>query len=111
MLPSVFDHLLQLQLLTTCFRVAPFIVLALLLEELIPVLALYAPFMLPSTCLLPAQYRRIEGKKTEKAAAAASAHRALFSHLKSKETPAGYLPLQFLRSETGAAAAVCRQVN
>ncbi|EGN99548.1 hypothetical protein SERLA73DRAFT_179627 [Serpula lacrymans var. lacrymans S7.3] len=40
-------------------KLVPFTFLLLTLEELIPLVALYAPRMLPSTCSLPAQHDRI----------------------------------------------------
>ncbi|KAG7449750.1 uncharacterized protein BT62DRAFT_928486 [Guyanagaster necrorhizus] len=48
-------------------KVVPFLITAVLLEELIPVMVLYAPAMLPSTCILPGQVRRIRDKKVERA--------------------------------------------
>jgi hypothetical protein len=44
-------------------RLVPFIIIVLVLEEIIPLIALYAPGMLPSTCVLPAQRERIDAKK------------------------------------------------
>ena len=35
-------------------------------EEAIPLVVIYAPFLLPSTCLLPSQRERIENKRREK---------------------------------------------
>ena len=52
--------------LSTCpNRLIPFVVVVLLLEEVIPLIVLYAPFMLPSTCMLPAQRERVERKRRE----------------------------------------------
>lgn len=38
----------------------------LIAEEAIPLVVIYAPFLLPSTCLLPSQKERIDGKRREK---------------------------------------------
>lgn len=92
--------------LTLLFRVIPFLFIALLLEEVIPLIAIYAPFMLPSTCILPSQRERIQEKKTEKAIAFAEHHRSLLSQLEGKQDPPGHLPMQVLRSDD-AALALC----
>jgi LETM1 and EF-hand domain-containing protein 1, mitochondrial len=46
-------------------KLVPFVMIALVLEEIIPLLVLYAPFMLPSTCVLPSQAERIQRKHRE----------------------------------------------
>lgn len=43
--------------------------IVLVIEEIIPLIVLYAPWMLPSTCILPSQRERIEKKRREKQAA------------------------------------------
>ena len=40
--------------------------IVLVIEEIIPLIVLYAPWMLPSTCVLPSQRERIETKRREK---------------------------------------------
>lgn len=40
-------------------------VVALLIEEVIPLIIIYAPFLLPSTCLLPSQRERMDQSKDE----------------------------------------------
>ncbi|TFK44591.1 hypothetical protein BDQ12DRAFT_673250 [Crucibulum laeve] len=87
-------------------KVIPFLIIALLLEEVIPLIAIYAPFMLPSTCILPSQQARIEEKKTEKALKSSSVNQALFARLKKKEDPKGHLSLDALRVN-GASSAMC----
>ncbi|KAF5367412.1 hypothetical protein D9758_003638 [Tetrapyrgos nigripes] len=86
-------------------KVIPFVILAILMEELIPVIAIYAPFMLPSTCILPSQQARIEEKKAVKALDASVSYRALFAELNGKAQD-GKLPLSALRGN-GSAAAMC----
>ncbi|RDB25375.1 LETM1 and EF-hand domain-containing protein 1, mitochondrial [Hypsizygus marmoreus] len=87
-------------------KVVPFLFIALLLEEVIPLIAIYAPFMLPSTCILPSQRDRIEEKRTEKAIAFATDYRHIYAQMKLKESPAGHLPLEALK-EAGASIAIC----
>lgn len=85
-------------------KVVPFLFIALLLEEVIPLIAIYAPSMLPSTCILPSQRARIEEKKTEKAIAFASSYRQLFANLKLKESPVGHLSTRVLREDQASVA-------
>ncbi|KAF8270247.1 hypothetical protein EI94DRAFT_1571874 [Lactarius quietus] len=47
-------------------RLVPFIAIVLILEEVIPLIVLYAPGMLPSTCVLTSQRERIDAKRREK---------------------------------------------
>jgi len=77
--------------------VIPFVVIALLLEEVIPIIAIYAPSLLPSTCILPSQQERIQQKKSQKAFAFAVNYSLLFSQLKSMESPENYLPINTIR--------------
>lgn len=41
-------------------RLVPFISIIIILEEILPLVIIYAPFLLPSTCKLPSQARRID---------------------------------------------------
>ena len=91
-------------------RVIPFIVIALILEEAIPLIAIYAPFMLPSTCILPSQQQRIEDQRAEKAKAFAIQYKFLYGQLKETENPRGFLPLRSLRLQE-ASTAVCGYVS
>ena len=69
-------------------------------------IALYVPSMLPSTCILSSQRRRIEEKKTEKATAFSTIYRPLFTQLRAHENSAGYLPFEVLR-QPQASEAIC----
>ncbi len=42
------------------YRLIPFVMILAILEELLPLLVLYAPWMLPTTCVLPSQLLRIK---------------------------------------------------
>lgn len=52
--------------LTTNLRLIPFALIIIVIEEIIPLVVMYTPFLLPSTCILPSQKERIDGKKREK---------------------------------------------
>ena len=41
-------------------RLVPFLSIIIILEEILPLVIIYAPFLLPSTCKLPAQAKRID---------------------------------------------------
>jgi hypothetical protein len=90
--------------------VVPFLIIALLLEEIIPLIAIYAPFMLPSTCILPSQRQRIKAKRSEKAIAFAANYRQLFNKLKTSASPPGHLSLGILHTVDDAPYALCGQV-
>ncbi|GBE81380.1 predicted protein [Sparassis crispa] len=44
-------------------KLIPFALIILIIEEIIPLVVLYAPFILPSTCILPSQKDRIDAKR------------------------------------------------
>jgi len=60
-------------------RLVPFIMIILILEEVIPLIVLYAPGMLPSTCILASQRERINAKRQEKQRAYAETMRDVYS--------------------------------
>lgn len=101
-----FFALLHLHHSFSIHRVIPFIIIALILEEAIPLIAIYAPFMLPSTCILPSQQQRIDEQRAEKAKDFATQYKDLYGQLKETESPRGFLPLQSLRLQE-ASTAVC----
>ncbi|KAH9485296.1 LETM1 domain-containing protein mdm28, mitochondrial [Psilocybe cubensis] len=88
-------------------KIIPFLLIALVLEEIIPLIAIYAPFLLPSTCILPSQRERIETKRAEKAKTFSSQYYTVYAALKRAENPAGFLPLSALRNTSSAPTAVC----
>lgn len=53
--------------------------IVLILEEVIPLIVLYAPGMLPSTCILASQRERIDTKRREKQRTYAETMRDVFS--------------------------------
>ena len=44
-------------------RLVPFVLTLAIIEEIIPLIVMYAPGMLPSTCVLPSQRARIDTKR------------------------------------------------
>jgi len=103
---------IKTSLITFC-RIVPFILVAVTLEELIPLIAIYAPGMLPSTTVLPLQRKRIEEKAKEKQTAFA-ARQAAFARIaqlgkeRGKEGIAPTVDLQSLRALGGdCTKAIC----
>lgn len=43
-------------------RLVPFLLIVLIIEEIIPLIVMYVPGILPSTCILPSQMERIQMK-------------------------------------------------
>lgn len=77
---------------------------------MIPLIAIYAPSLLPSTCILPSQRARIEEKKTEKALAFSTIYKPLFAQLRGLEDSTGQLSPESLR-QSPAPEAVCGYVT
>jgi hypothetical protein len=69
------------------------VLIALVLEEVIPLLVLYAPFMLPSTCVLPSQAARIARARRERQLAF-SALGPEFAVIRDGARDAGAVPLK-----------------
>ncbi|THH05464.1 hypothetical protein EW146_g9895 [Bondarzewia mesenterica] len=51
---------------TDVLKLIPFVLVVLIAEEVIPLIVLYVPSMLPSTCIMPSQRERIDNKRREK---------------------------------------------
>lgn len=66
-------------------RLIPFVAIVVVLEEIIPLIVLYAPGMLPSTCILRSQHDRIETKRRAKQRSFAEAFLDEFASIKGKE--------------------------
>ncbi|RPD78374.1 hypothetical protein L226DRAFT_531719 [Lentinus tigrinus ALCF2SS1-7] len=65
-------------------KLIPFILIVIIAEEVIPLVVIYAPFLLPSTCLLPSQKERIENKRREKQKTYAESMRSIFQGVHSR---------------------------
>ncbi|KAI0700929.1 LETM1-like protein-domain-containing protein [Cytidiella melzeri] len=63
-------------------KLVPFALIILVAEEVIPLVVMYAPFILPSTCILPAQKERIDNKRRDKQRAYATSMRDEFKHVR-----------------------------
>lgn len=68
----------------TSDRLVPFLLMLIIIEEIIPLVVLYAPGVLPSTCLLPSQKDRIDTKRRDKQKAFALNNRQLFEKLRQR---------------------------
>jgi len=62
-------------------KLVPFVLVLVTLEELIPLMVLYAPFMLPSTCILPSQRERILSKQRQTVALYAASMKVDFQRI------------------------------
>ncbi|KAK0543650.1 hypothetical protein OC845_006017 [Tilletia horrida] len=70
-----------------------FLAIVLILEELLPLVVIYAPGLLPSTCILPSQMTKIRGKEEDKRKEAVRRLRELSSSLTVASTgPQGATP-------------------
>ena len=88
-------------------RLVPFVAIVLVLEEVIPLIVLYAPGMLPSTCLLASQRERIETKRYEKQRAYAEEMRDALLEVRKAGATALASSLPSINSGVG----LCGQVN
>jgi len=62
-------------------KLVPFALIIIIIEEIIPLIVIYAPFILPSTCILPSQKERIDDKRREKQRAYALSMRDTFERI------------------------------
>ncbi|KAI0344833.1 hypothetical protein BDW22DRAFT_1355001 [Trametopsis cervina] len=62
-------------------KLVPFALIILIAEEIIPLVVLYAPFILPSTCILPTQKERIDSQRRAKQQAFASSNQDVFERI------------------------------
>ncbi|KAH9924412.1 uncharacterized protein B0H18DRAFT_1211856 [Fomitopsis serialis] len=65
-------------------KLVPFLLMVIIIEEIIPLVVLYAPGVLPSTCLLPSQKERIDTKRREKQKTYALNNRQMFEKLRQR---------------------------
>ncbi|KIY48047.1 hypothetical protein FISHEDRAFT_44066, partial [Fistulina hepatica ATCC 64428] len=84
-------------------RVIPFTIIALTIEELIPLIVLFAPGMLPSTCILPSQRKRIDTKAEAEAILAWKNGYRVFKHLKQASLSSRLVSLEEVLGLGGAA--------
>lgn len=77
-------------------KLVPFVLMIIVIEEIIPLVVLYAPFILPSTCLLPSQKERIDSKRREKQKYYALEYKPLFEQLSQRFLVQSDTPLKSL---------------
>jgi len=88
-------------------KLIPFVIVVIIMEELIPFIALYAPRMLPSTCILPGQRDRINAKACNNQLLALTANRQIFESLMKESESCGFIATQSL----GQPGALCRLIG
>ncbi|KAI0674838.1 hypothetical protein C8Q78DRAFT_1182760 [Trametes maxima] len=65
-------------------KLIPFALIIIIAEEAIPLVVIYTPFLLPSTCLLPSQKERIDAKRREKQLVFAETMKPVFESVHSR---------------------------
>ncbi|KAJ8457007.1 hypothetical protein ONZ45_g18490 [Pleurotus djamor] len=89
-------------------KLIPFIIIVLIIEEIVPLIAIYAPFMLPSTCVLPSQQERIHSQKQTKAIAYLAEFKETFQQLAKLATESSFSTARLAVSN--GPTGVCGQV-
>ncbi|KAF8557951.1 hypothetical protein OG21DRAFT_1456332 [Imleria badia] len=84
-------------------KLVPFLVIVTIAEELVPFVALYAPRMLPSTCVLPGQRDRIVSRARNQQLTALFGHRGVFETISKDGKRSGFVTVQ----NVGNPGAVC----
>jgi len=78
-------------------KLIPFLLILVVIEEILPLVVLYAPFMLPSTCVLPSQQERILLKQRERVQMYAASNGSNFQRILIRgNSPALNIPLEEL---------------
>ncbi|KAH9945649.1 hypothetical protein B0H21DRAFT_744037 [Amylocystis lapponica] len=90
---------------TDIVKLVPFALIILVIEEIIPLIVLYAPFVLPSTCILPSQKDRIDAKRREKQKLYAANHKQVLEQLRRRALEDPSVPMNTLLDH-GAAGPV-----
>ncbi|KAF8510567.1 hypothetical protein BU17DRAFT_70006 [Hysterangium stoloniferum] len=85
-------------------KFVPFILTVIVLEEVIPLIVLYAPSFLPSTCLLPSQRERIEVKRRAKRVAHMALAKAELESPNPSPLTVDNLPSELTRAVSGILA-------
>ncbi|KAG2342535.1 hypothetical protein BDR05DRAFT_934888 [Suillus weaverae] len=79
-------------------KLIPFLVVVVVMEELIPFIALYVPRMLPSTCILPGQRDRINAKARNNQQLVLAENSQLFDLLREESESSGFIPTLSLKN-------------
>ncbi|KAG9316453.1 hypothetical protein JVU11DRAFT_2487 [Chiua virens] len=88
-------------------KLLPFVLIVLVAEELIPFVALYAPRMLPSTCVLPGQRDRIVSRARNRQLNALFSHRGVFEAISKEGKQSGFVPVKHI----GNPGAMCSMLG
>ncbi|KAG2113908.1 uncharacterized protein F5147DRAFT_680527 [Suillus discolor] len=79
-------------------KLIPFVIVVVVMEELIPFIALYVPRMLPSTCVLPGQRDRINAKARDNQQLVLAGNWQLFDVLRKESESSGFIPTLGLKN-------------
>ncbi|KAG1878214.1 hypothetical protein F4604DRAFT_1755921 [Suillus subluteus] len=79
-------------------KLIPFVIVVVVMEELIPFIALYVPRMLPSTCVLPGQRDRISAKARNNQQSVLAGNWRLFDLLRKESESSGFIPTLSLKN-------------
>ncbi|KAG1904313.1 uncharacterized protein F5891DRAFT_1014049 [Suillus fuscotomentosus] len=79
-------------------KLIPFVIVVVVMEELIPFIALYVPRMLPSTCVLPGQRDRISAKARDNQQLVLAGNWQLFDVLRKESESSGFIPTLSLKN-------------
>ncbi|OCH91805.1 hypothetical protein OBBRIDRAFT_811989 [Obba rivulosa] len=85
-------------------KLIPFAMIIIVIEEIIPLVVMYAPFLLPSTCILPSQKERIDGKKRDKQAGYALGMKSVFEEVRQRALAQADAPVEKLLDRTALIA-------
>ncbi|KAJ6593706.1 hypothetical protein B0H19DRAFT_1091728 [Mycena capillaripes] len=85
-------------------RLVPFVLIAVVLEEIIPLIAIWAPELLPSTCILPSQRERIRQAAVDTTFSVITNYGTLLASL-TRTAESGEIPLSSLSQR--APTAIC----
>lgn len=88
-------------------KLIPFVIIVVVMEELIPFIALYVPRMLPSTCVLPGQRDRINAKARDNQQLVLAGNWQLFDLLRKESESLGFIPTLSLKNP----GALCRVIG
>lgn len=79
-------------------KLIPFVIVVVVMEELIPFIALYVPRMLPSTCVLPGQRDRINAKARNNQQLVLAGNWQIFDLLRKESESSGFIPTLSLKN-------------
>ncbi|KAG2121387.1 hypothetical protein BD769DRAFT_1479178 [Suillus cothurnatus] len=87
-------------------KLIPFVIVVVVMEELIPFIALYVPRMLPSTCVLPGQRDRINAKARNNQQLVLAGNWQIFDLLRKESESSGFIPTLSLKNPGALCGAI-----